>query len=201
MLLLGRGYYTHRIREGYDWHPRWGPDRLGKVVQFHEGKNLVLVRTVRHPVDAIEGQALIDAGRLEALDEMIRLHRAESENTRAAWDAIKRGRWNTPYYPTRVALVTMHYGWFQSGERRWEFLTHLSGELPHQIENRGAFTRYLNETWGKKPVRRGHLSEEQKGARPRILTQAQIERICGELADIVEAEGVEHSTILKENER
>jgi len=192
--VLGRlqGVFAFKLAEGRHLHPYKNPDGLVDLHRMLRHRRLVLIRTVRHPLEIAESFAALRDPQLHEVDgapmnlakfrdpKAVEFIRIESENT-----ALQRAALLEPEHKHEgLWFIEIRYEDLADAKKRARFVRQVTDPLPTPEKNHEILARALTE-FGTKPIRRGRL----RAGLGRITTPQRRAWFREQLKDVIEREG------------
>lgn len=192
------GVFVSKIPEQAPNHPSfverqsWGAaasseEGLIGISRWMQKEHLVLVRTVRHPMECVRS---LLAAREPELREKIGGLADNSDEEIVEWIRTESLNFHRQVgwllaNPYRHRLIQVRYELLGKRGRRRDFAEKVCSTLPDPEENTDRLARWLHDTWKEKPARIGRLSS---GVEPEI-SEERMEFFLEALAPTIEREG------------
>lgn len=156
------GVETQKLKEIARLHPCLSRDGLLRLSEVFCETRLVLVRTVRHPLDVVRSfyalRKIEERGGVGRNGDQRIYHfiRSESESTN---EQIQRIRYDKPWCLYDVHVIEAKYECLADPDARIGFIRDLCELLPNERENRQALENHFKATFGKREAaaREGRL--------------------------------------------
>lgn len=190
----GCGYIQRKIGEGHACHPIQSTKGLLGLVELfsdYKGKGnrrLVFIRTVRHPAEILSSWAAMPVPgnaspkkQQKPLRQRVTHIRREYASTKMQ---ISRMAAEKPWKLMRWSFVDVRYE--DIGGKPVDTAKLIADNIGINPDvNSSRFAAFIDDTWGKKPVRTGRLSEGgQTKPEPHLFSAA-----CEHLHDVMKAHG------------
>ena len=178
-----QGVLSVKLHEFLLQHPCQSRDGLLDLAHFFNRRRLVIIRTVRHPLEIAESFVALRSQnedtfvhRKKTDAEVVQFINMESVNVRRQSAKLLES------LPDR--FIEIRYEDIPDPKKAGSFVDEVVRHLPHQKQNHANLTTAL-KNFGKVPVRGGRLSR----GLGRVMAQEQREWFRERLGDVIRREG------------